>query len=129
MLRRDTHNGRAAGGGNLRWQEGNVVTRNTQGSSKEVQITVYGDVAGPDETTGEIGGNKILVETGERTWFLDFGMGFGKAGRFFDEFLKPRSAVGLRDYLRLDLIPPLEGSCRCTARSSDGTSSAGRRRS
>jgi ribonuclease J len=76
-------------------------------------ITVYGGVAGSDAVTGEIGGNKILVETSEpRTWFLDFGMGFGRAGRFFDEFLQPRSACGLRDFLRLGLIPPLEGVYR-----------------
>lgn len=75
-------------------------------------ITVYGGAAGPDAASGEIGGNKILVETGERTWFLDFGMGFGRQGRFFDEFLKPRSAVGLRDYLRMGLVPPLAGIYR-----------------
>ena len=76
-------------------------------------ITVYGGVAGSDAVTGEIGGNKILVETNEpRTWFLDFGMGFGRAGQFFDEFLQPRGACGLRDYLRLGLIPPLEGLYR-----------------
>ncbi len=89
-----------------------MVTRRTQAGSKGLQITVYGGVAGPDDQTGEIGGNKILVETGEKTWFLDFGMGFGKAGQFFDEFLNPRTAVGLRDYLRMDLIPPLEGIYR-----------------
>jgi ribonuclease J len=69
-------------------------------------ITVYGGAI------GEIGGNKILLETGERTWLLDFGMGFATAGRFFDEFLQPRSTLGLRDYLRLGLIPPLEGIYR-----------------
>jgi ribonuclease J len=80
-------------------------------TSPELQITVYGGAAG-DQSTGEIGGNKILVETGERTWFLDFGMGFGRAGHFFDEFLQPRSAVGLRDFLRMGLIPPIEGIYR-----------------
>jgi ribonuclease J len=80
--------------------------------SPQVSVTVYGGVAGRDAATGEIGGNKILVETGERTWFLDFGTGFGRAGRFFDEFLQPRDALGLRDYLRLGLIPPLEGIYR-----------------
>jgi ribonuclease J len=75
-------------------------------------ITVYGGGGGSDAVTGEIGGNKILLETGEQTWLLDFGMGFGKAGRFFDEFLQPRGALGLRDYLRLELIPPLEGIYR-----------------
>jgi ribonuclease J len=69
-------------------------------------ITAYGGAI------GEIGGNKILVETPEHTWLLDFGMGFATAGRFFDEFLQPRGALGLRDYLRLGLIPPLEGLYR-----------------
>ena len=99
-------------GRNLQSRGATVVTKTTHAGTKGLQITVYGGAAGPDEKTGEIGGNKILVETGEKTWFLDFGMGFGKAGKFFDEFLKPRSAVGLRDYLRMGLIPPLEGIYR-----------------
>jgi hypothetical protein len=56
-----------------------------------VTRTVYGGAI------GESSGNKILVETPERTWLLDFGMGFATAGRFFDEFLQPRGALGLRD--------------------------------
>jgi ribonuclease J len=80
--------------------------------STGLKITVYGGTGGHDAATGEIGGNKILVETGERTFFLDFGMGFGASGKYFDEFLQPRSAVGLRDYLRMGLIPPLEGIYR-----------------
>lgn len=75
-------------------------------------ITVYGGAAGTDPATGEIGGNKILVETGDRTFFLDFGTRFGLTGYFFDEFLQPRGAVGLRDFLRLGLIPPKEGIYR-----------------
>ncbi|HXY29859.1 MAG TPA: hypothetical protein VEI06_04050 [Gemmatimonadaceae bacterium] len=76
-------------------------------------ITVFGGAAGSTADTGEIGGNKILVETNEpKTWFLDFGLGFSRAGRFFDEFLQPRVAVGLRDHLRMGLIPPLEGIYR-----------------
>jgi ribonuclease J len=78
----------------------------------DVTITVYGGVGGRDEATGEIGGNKILLETGRRTWFLDFGTRFSVMGRYFDEFLSPRSAVGLRDFLRMGLIPPIEGIYR-----------------
>jgi ribonuclease J len=78
----------------------------------DVTVTVYGGVGGPDETSGEIGGNKILIETGERTWFLDFGTRFSLMGRYFDEFLSPRAAVGLRDFLRMGLIPPIEGIYR-----------------
>ncbi len=75
-------------------------------------ITVYGGAAGADSATGEIGGNKILVEYGDRAWFLDFGTRFGQTGRYFDEFLNPRSALGLRDFLRMGLIPPVEGIYR-----------------
>ncbi len=75
-------------------------------------ITVYGGAAGPDAETGEIGGNKILVEYGGRAWFLDFGTRFGQRGRYFDEFLNPRTAVGLRDFLRMGLVPPIEGIYR-----------------
>lgn len=75
-------------------------------------ITVYGGWAGADASSGEIGGNKILLEYSGRAWFLDFGTRFGQVGRYFDEFLNPRSAVGLRDFLRMGLIPPIEGIYR-----------------
>jgi ribonuclease J len=77
-----------------------------------VTITVYGGVGGADERTGEIGGNKILLETGARTWLLDFGTRFSIMGKYFDEFLAPRAAVGLRDFLRMGLVPPIEGIYR-----------------
>jgi ribonuclease J len=80
-------------------------------SSPALLITIYGGVAG-DEQSGEIGGNKILFETGDRAFLLDFGLSFARSGRFFDEFLQPRAAVGLRDHLRMGLIPPLEGIYR-----------------
>jgi ribonuclease J len=72
-----------------------------------VTLTVYGGAP------GEIGGNRILLEWGERRWLLDFGMRFGLTGRFFEEFVQPRGAtLGLRDYLRMGLVPPLEGLYR-----------------
>jgi ribonuclease J len=76
-----------------------------------VTITVYGG-AGGDSDTGEVGGNRILLEWDGGGWLCDFGLRFKVSGRFFEEFLKPRSAVGLRDYLRMDMIPPLEGLYR-----------------
>jgi hypothetical protein len=51
--------------------------------SGALTITVYGGAAGADPATGEIGGNKILVETGDRTFFLDFGTRFGLTGYFW----------------------------------------------
>jgi hypothetical protein len=72
-----------------------------------LSVTVYGGAP------GEIGGNRILLECADRRWLLDFGMGFGAVGRFFEEFVQPRGAtLGLRDYLRMGLIPPLEGLYR-----------------
>jgi len=70
-------------------------------------VTVYGGAP------GEIGGNRILLEWAARRWLLDFGMRFGLTGKFFEEFVQPRGAtLGLRDYLRMGLIPPLEGLYR-----------------
>ena len=53
-----------------------------------IDLTVYGGVGGTGEGTGEIGGNKILLELPDRTFFLDFGIRFSLSGRFFEEFLK-----------------------------------------
>lgn len=68
-------------------------------------ITCYG-------AAGCIGGNKILVEDGDTRLFLDFGLDFGHAGRFFNEYLRPRPSRGLLDLLALGLLPPLEGLYR-----------------
>ncbi|MHC1626112.1 MAG: MBL fold metallo-hydrolase RNA specificity domain-containing protein [Methanoculleaceae archaeon] len=52
-----------------------------------------------------IGGNKIFVEEGGAGVFLDFGMNFGKMGRYYEEFLKPRAARGIHDLVKLGLAP------------------------
>jgi len=70
-----------------------------------VNITFYDGV-------GCIGGNKILVEDGESAIFLDFGTNFKADGKYFDEFLAPRSGFGFYDLLALDILPPLEGLYR-----------------
>src|SRR2546429_7895804 len=76
-------------------------------SKTGLSVTVYGGAP------GEIGGNRILLEWAARRWLLDFGMRFGPTGKFFEEFVQPRGAtLGLRDYLRMGLIPPLEGLYR-----------------
>jgi ribonuclease J len=72
----------------------------------ELQITLYGGA-------GEIGGNRILLEWDGAGWLLDFGIRFGAMGKYFAEFVKPRTAaLGLRDYLRMEMLPPLEGLYR-----------------
>ncbi|MDG6218067.1 MAG: MBL fold metallo-hydrolase [Candidatus Thermoplasmatota archaeon] len=70
-----------------------------------VSLSFYGGV-------GEIGGNKILLEDEDTKIFLDFGMSFGKRSLFFEEFLTPRTANGIGDFLELGLIPDLPGIYR-----------------
>ena len=68
-------------------------------------ITLYGGV-------GEIGGNKVLVESNGRRVFLDFGLSFSGIGTFYEEFLQPRTNNGLRDLLALGILPRLDGIYR-----------------
>jgi ribonuclease J len=63
-----------------------------------MKLTFYGG-------TGEIGGNKILLEDKNTAIFLDFGKSYHEASKYFEEFLNPRVAHGLKDYLALDLLP------------------------
>ena len=63
-------------------------------------LTFYGGV-------GEIGGNKILLEHGGRRIWLDFGMSFGQANKYFSEFLQPKKYNGVIDFLEVDLLPRL----------------------
>lgn len=70
-----------------------------------VSLTFYGGVK-------EIGGNKILLEDKGTKIFLDFGMSFGKRGKFFEEFLTPRTAAGIKDFIAMGLIPDIKGVYR-----------------
>jgi ribonuclease J len=70
-----------------------------------VTLTFYGGVK-------EIGGNKILLEDQGTKIFLDFGMSFARRGRYFEEYLNPRTANGIGDFLAMDLIPDVEGIYR-----------------
>jgi ribonuclease J len=69
------------------------------------KITFYGGV-------NEVGGNKILLEDGGTRIFLDFGKGFSRRAKFFEEYLKPRPANGLVDFIEMGLIPDIEGVYR-----------------
>ncbi|MFO7991213.1 MAG: MBL fold metallo-hydrolase [Thermoplasmata archaeon] len=68
-------------------------------------ITFYGGV-------GEIGGNKIILTSKEQSLMLDWGLSFGGEGKYFEEFLQPRTNSVLQDYLRLGLTPNLDGIYR-----------------
>ena len=51
-----------------------------------VKLMFYGGV-------NEIGGNKILLEDNGTKLFLDFGMSFGTANKYFSEFCSQENAV------------------------------------
>jgi ribonuclease J len=70
-----------------------------------VSITAYAGVR-------TIGGNKILLEDGDTRLFFDFGTDYKVRSLYFEEYLKPRAGVGLRDVLEMGLAPPLEGLYR-----------------
>ena len=72
---------------------------------KLVNLKFYGGIK-------EIGGNKILLEDNDTKIFLDFGMSFGRREKYFEEFLNPRSANGIGDFLELNLIPNINGIYR-----------------
>jgi ribonuclease J len=60
----------------------------------------------------EIGGNKIRVDGKEKSFFFDFGMGFSKANDYLSEFLQPRKANGILDFVALGLLPCIKGIYR-----------------
>lgn len=62
----------------------------------------------------EIGGNKVLLEEGGRSLFLDFGYSFNANKQYYEEYLRPRGGAGLLDPLEMVLMPPLGG---CTGKS------------
>lgn len=70
-----------------------------------VFITFYGGVK-------EIGGNKILIEDKDEKIFLDFGVSFSRRSMFFEEFLTPRVANGIGDFLEMGLLPDIKGIYR-----------------
>ncbi|HBG00329.1 MAG TPA: exonuclease, partial [Firmicutes bacterium] len=70
-----------------------------------VQLTVF-------DGAQLIGGNKIYLFADGTGVFFDFGLSFSVRSRFFDEFLRPRSALGLVDYLAMGLLPPIPGIYR-----------------
>lgn len=54
-------------------------------------LTFYGGV-------NEIGGNKILLKDKDTRVFLDFGKGFARRSKFFEEYTNPRVSNGIEDF-------------------------------
>lgn len=65
-----------------------------------MQISFYGGI-------NEIGGNKIFIKSGEKTFCFDFGLSFRDMNQYFSSFLNPRKLNGIIDYLYLGLIPAI----------------------
>ncbi|RJQ25801.1 MBL fold metallo-hydrolase [Candidatus Parcubacteria bacterium] len=68
-------------------------------------LTFYGGV-------NEIGGNKILLEDKDTKIFLDFGKGFSRRAKFFEEYINPRTSNGIVDFLTMGLVPDISGVYR-----------------
>jgi ribonuclease J len=60
----------------------------------------------------EIGGNKILLEDKDTRVFLDFGKGFARRSKFFEEYINPRVSNGIEDFLHMGLLPDISGVYR-----------------
>ncbi len=65
-------------------------------------LTFYGGV-------NEIGGNKILLEDKDTRVFLDFGKRFSRRAKFVEEYINPRVANGIEDFLTMGLLPHIKG--------------------
>ncbi len=59
-----------------------------------------------------MGGNKILLSDNDTSIFLDFGKGFTRRAKYFEEFLNLRVANGMVDFLEMGIIPDVEGIYR-----------------
>jgi ribonuclease J len=66
-----------------------------------ISFTFYGGA-------GEVGGNKILLESGGAKVYLDFGESFDFGEEYFYEWLEPRSANGLECYFEFDMLPKVQ---------------------
>ena len=75
------------------------------GCSYLIKFTCYGGVK-------DIGGNKILAKIGKGSIFFDFGLSYTQEGKFFEEFLQPRSGCKIHDLLKLGLLPKVDGIYR-----------------
>lgn len=75
-----------------------------------VRITFYGGVG--ENGKGEVGGNKILVESKRTKLMLDFGRRMNFDSNFFAEFLDTRTATTLKDRITIGALPRIDGIYR-----------------
>ncbi len=82
-----------------------------------VELTFYGGV-------NEIGGNKILLRSHNGSIFFDFGLSYKQQGKYFEEFLQPRTNSKFYDLQKLGLLPKIDGIYRKDALQPQGLNSS-----
>ena len=82
-----------------------------------VELTFYGGV-------NEIGGNKILLQSPNGSIFFDFGLSYKQQGKYFEEFLQPRTNSKFYDLQSLGLLPRIDGVYRKDALHPQGLNSS-----
>jgi ribonuclease J len=82
-----------------------------------VKLTFYGGV-------GEIGGNKVLLQSASVSLFFDFGLSYKQQGAYFEEFLQPRTNSKLYDLQKLGILPKIDGIYREDALQPKGLNSS-----
>ena len=86
--------------------------------SGTVRLTVHGGV-------GEIGGNKVLLEAGSGSLWLDFGLSYKREGEFYCEFCQPRGWSYVGDQVGLGILPDVPGVYRADLLSRMGRAEPG----
>jgi len=59
-----------------------------------------------------VGGSKILLNSFKESILLDFGINFKNFSKYFEEYLRPRSSRGLKDLVKIGLLPPISSLYR-----------------
>jgi len=59
-----------------------------------------------------VGGTKYLLRFDDRAVLLDFGTNYAKHSRYYEEFLTPRTAAGLFDFIVMGILPDARGLYR-----------------
>jgi ribonuclease J len=66
----------------------------------------------PLDGTDTIGGTKLLLQLGDSSVLLDFGTNFSRMNTYYEEYLRPRSTMGLLDHVVMGTLPDARGIYR-----------------
>ncbi|MDH7482504.1 MAG: MBL fold metallo-hydrolase RNA specificity domain-containing protein [Armatimonadota bacterium] len=61
---------------------------------------------------GCIGGNKIFLKDKNTGLWFDFGLNVSHMGKFYEEYLQPKTCLGLYEPIQMGLIPPISNLYR-----------------